>query len=197
VSAQGATDAKPRRRGWFAAIPLVVFAGLAILFFVQLFAVPPSLLPSALIGRPVPDFRAEPIEGLQLPGLETADLRRGRVSVVNVWASWCVPCRDEHPHLMALARDGSFDVVGINNKDAVENARRFLGQFGNPFTRIGRDPSGRISIDWGVYGVPETFVVDGEGRIAFKYVGPLTAEVVSGRLLPAIRRAQGVPLTVR
>jgi cytochrome c biogenesis protein CcmG/thiol:disulfide interchange protein DsbE len=178
-------------RGVLLAIPLLVFAGLAALFYLQLFAGPPSRLPSALIGRPAPSFDLPPIAGSTTPGLASADLARGRVTVLNVWASWCVPCRDEHPLLMALARDPSFDLVGLNNKDSAENARRFLGQLGNPFRRIGADANGRVAIDFGVYGVPETFVLDGAGRIAFKHVGPLTEALVRDRLLPEIRKAQG------
>jgi cytochrome c biogenesis protein CcmG/thiol:disulfide interchange protein DsbE len=181
----------PRRgRRWALFMPLVLFAGLAALFYVQLFAGPPSRLPSVLIGREVPEFILPPLEGTSRPGLSSADFKRGRVTVMNVWASWCLPCRDEHPYLVALARDASFDIVGINNKDNPENARRFLGQLGNPYARIGTDVNGRVSIDWGVYGVPETFVVDGHGRIAFKHVGPLNAQIVETRLLPEIRRAQ-------
>lgn len=181
---------QPKRSGrWLLLIPLVLFTGLAGLFLVQLNSGPPSRLPSVLIGREVPQFDLPPIQGASWPGFATGDLRRGRVTVVNVWASWCVPCRDEHPILMQMARDGSYDLVGINNKDNADNARRFLGQLGNPFSRIGADTNGRVSIDWGVYGVPETFVVDGQGRIAFKHVGPIDQRILETRLMPEIRKA--------
>jgi cytochrome c biogenesis protein CcmG, thiol:disulfide interchange protein DsbE len=179
---------RPRR--WALIVPLVLFAALAGLFYVRLYAGDPARLPSALIGRPVPEFKLEPLAGVPLPGFETADLKAGGVTIVNVWASWCVPCRDEHPHLIDLARDRSIAVLGLNYKDVADNARRFLGQLGNPYARIGVDRDGRTAIDWGVYGVPETFVVDGQGRIAFKHVGPITPEILENRIRPAIERAR-------
>ena len=161
-------------------VPLFVFAALALLFLVRLYAGDPSRVPSALIGRPVPAFTLEPLPGLShagepVPGLSDADLK-GRVTVVNVWASWCVPCRQEHPALVELAKNPAVRVVGINYKDNPENARRFLGSLGNPFAAIGIDPNGRAAIDWGVYGVPETFVIGPDGTIRHKQIGPLTAE---------------------
>jgi len=158
--------------------PVLVFAALAALFLVRLYAGDPSRVPSALIGRPVPAFSLAPLPGLAtagqpVPGLSDADLESGRVTVVNIWASWCAPCRQEHPVLMDLAKDPSIRVVGINYKDNPENARRFLGQLGNPFSAVGVDPSGRTAIDWGVYGVPETFVVGPDGAIRHKHIGPL------------------------
>jgi len=169
-------------------VPLFVFAALALLFLVRLYAGDPSQVPSALIGRPVPAFTLEPLPGLSqagqpVPGLSDADLK-GRVTVVNVWASWCVPCRQEHPALAELAKNPAVRVVGINYKDNPENARRFLGSLGNPFAAIGIDPNGRAAIDWGVYGVPETFIVGPDGTIRYKHVGPLTPET-----LPAFREA--------
>ncbi len=185
------TTPAPRRRvGIWVALPLVLFAALAGLFYFRLGAGDPSRLPSALIGRPIPEFSLAPLAGVPTPGVSAGDLRRGTVSVVNVWASWCLPCRDEHPALIELARDRSIELVGFNYKDVPDNARRFLGQLGNPFTRIGVDQTGRTSIDWGVYGVPETFIVDGQGRIAFKHVGPITPEVLETRIRPAIERAR-------
>lgn len=158
--------------------PILVFAALAILFLIRLYSGDPSTVPSALIGRPVPPFALGPLAGLTaanqpVPGLSDADLRSPKVTVVNVWASWCAPCRQEHPVLMDLAKDPSIRIVGINYKDNPENARRFLGQLGNPFAAVGVDPSGRTAIDWGVYGVPETFVVGSDGAIRHKHIGPL------------------------
>ena len=161
-------------------VPLFVFAALALLFLVRLYAGDPSRVPSALIGRSVPAFTLEPLPGLShagqpVPGLSDADLK-GRVTVVNVWASWCVPCRQEHPVLVELAKNPVVRVVGINYKDNPENARRFLGSLGNPFAAVGIDPNGRAAIDWGVYGVPETFVVGPDGTIRHKHIGPLQPE---------------------
>lgn len=165
-------------------LPIVIFLGLAGVFFARLYGDDPSRVPSVMINRPAPEFTLAALEGLRGPqgpvpgfGREDLVLAEGdpaRVSVVNVWASWCVPCRDEHPVLMQLAQDGEARVLGVNYKDATENARRFLGALGNPFARVGSDPSGRSAIDWGVYGVPETFIVDAQGVIRHKHIGPIT-----------------------
>ena len=169
--------ASPRRR-WLTVLPLLVFGGLAALFFLRLGSGDPAKIPSALLGRPAPATTLAALEGLTdkgkpVPGL-TPETLRGKVSVVNVWASWCVPCHDEAPLLHALSDDKRFQIVGINYKDAPENARRFLGRYGNPFTAVGADVNGRASIEWGVYGVPETFVVGRDGKIAYKLIGPIT-----------------------
>ncbi len=185
------------RRGslTFALIPLAVFAILVLVFYVGLYRGDPSTLPSALIGKAAPEFDLAPLEGLlegenQVPGVTTADLRRGRVSVVNVWASWCGPCRVEHPYLIKLAEDKSIDLVGINYKDEPGNARRFLGFLGNPYTAVGVDPTGRTAIDWGVHGVPETFVIDGKGTVVYKHIGPIGPRILEQKLLPVIARAK-------
>lgn len=170
-------------------LPLALFLGLALIFLVRLFAGDPSRLPSALIGKPVPAFSLPAIEGHDQPGFAQVDLARGRPALVNVFASWCAPCRNEHPLLMELARDERFTLYGINQKDNPENARRFLGRLGNPYSAIGADTNGRVSIEWGVYGVPETFLVSGDGRILFKHVGALTAEVIRDKLMPEIAKA--------
>jgi cytochrome c biogenesis protein CcmG/thiol:disulfide interchange protein DsbE len=172
---------KPRRRILFL-LPIVVFVGLALLFVFRLGGGDPSQVPSALIDKPAPQFTLAPLEGLvangkPVPGLSNADFR-GRVTVVNVWASWCGPCRQEHPLLVELAKDPSIQVVGINQRDNPDNARRFLGALGNPFAAVGTDPKGRASIDWGVYGVPETFIVGPDGMIRHKHIGALTAEAM-------------------
>lgn len=169
-----------RGRRWFTLIPLIVFAALAALLLLRLGSGDPSRIPSALIGRPAPQTVLPPLEGLIVngkaaPGLAPETLR-GKVSVVNVWSSWCVPCHDEAPLLHKLSEDKRFQIVGINYKDATENARRFLGRYGNPFTAVGVDANGRASIEWGVYGVPETFVVGHDGKIAFKLIGPITPQ---------------------
>jgi cytochrome c biogenesis protein CcmG, thiol:disulfide interchange protein DsbE len=164
-------------------VPVLVFTALAALFLFRLFSGDPSRIPSALIGRPVPSFALAPLPGLMqvgqpVPGLSDADLKTGAVTVVNVWASWCGPCRQEHPALMQLARNPSLRMVGINYKDNPENARRFLGALGSPFAAVGVDPTGRTAIDFGVYGVPETFIVGPDGTIRDKHIGPLLPEHV-------------------
>src|SRR6267154_5823502 len=170
--------ASPRKKSWLMALPLLGFIALAGIFLLRLNGGDPSKIPSALIGRPAPQTALPQLEGLardgaQVPGLDPA-VFKGKVSVVNVWASWCVPCHDEAPLLTELARDQRLQIVGINYKDAPDNARRFLGRYGNPFGAVGVDDNGRASIEWGVYGVPETFVVGREGTIAYKMVGPVT-----------------------
>jgi cytochrome c biogenesis protein CcmG, thiol:disulfide interchange protein DsbE len=174
-------------------IPLALFLGLAGLFLIRLFAGDPSLIPSPLIGRPAPPTTLPPIAGLErngtpLPGINSAEFKDA-VTVVNVWASWCVPCRDEAPLLMQLAKDNRFRLVGINYKDEAENARRFLARFGNPFAAAGADQSGRAGIEWGVYGVPETFVIGRDGKIAYKLVGPLSEDNIDSVLKPQIDKA--------
>ncbi len=186
--------AKPTARTrWVVLVPLVVFGGLAALFLVRLFAGNPATLPSVLIGKPVPSFTLPPLEGLArdgapVPGLSSSDLK-GVVTVVNIWASWCAPCRDEHPLLSEVAKMPGVRLVGINYKDQPENARRFLGQLGNPFAAVGADVNGRAAIDWGVYGVPESFVIAPDGSIAYKQIGPLTEEALKGSFRDAVIKA--------
>jgi cytochrome c biogenesis protein CcmG/thiol:disulfide interchange protein DsbE len=162
------------------ALPLLGFAVMAALFWFRLGAGDPAKLPSALIGRPAPQTTLPALEGLAsngapIPGLDPAAFK-GKVSVVNVWASWCVPCHDEAPLLTTLGQDKRLQMVGINYKDSPDNARRFLGRYGNPFGIVGVDGNGRAAIEWGVYGVPETFIVGRDGRIAYKLVGGVTPE---------------------
>ena len=189
---------KPRRlrsgAAWWWPLPLILFAGLAAIFLVRLYGGDPSRLPSALIGKQVPDFKLEPLAELvddsaPVKGFSTGLLFGNKVSLVNVWASWCVPCRAEHPFLMELAKRSDLQVLGLNYKDKPANARRFLGTHGNPYERVGVDPKGRVSVDWGVYGVPETFVVDKKGIIRFKQIGPLTQDSLK-RFLPQIEAAK-------
>jgi cytochrome c biogenesis protein CcmG/thiol:disulfide interchange protein DsbE len=179
----------PWRRLGFAAIPLVVFLGLAATFWVGLGG-NPSELPSVLIGKPAPEFALPPIKDSGIPTFTSADLKSGGVSVVNIWASWCAPCRMEHPLLQTLAERKDIRLLGINNKDSAENAKRYLGTLGQPYAAIGADESGRTTIDWGSYGVPETFVVDGKGIIRFKWIGPITPEVLNGVLAREIDKAK-------
>jgi len=193
MSETGKQTSAPRSRRLIVLVPLIVFAGLAALFLVRLNAGDPSTIPSALIGHPVPQTTLPPIAGLKrdgvaVPGLDPASFQ-GAVSVVNVWASWCVPCHDEAPLLMQLSEDRRLRVVGINYKDDADNARRFLGRYGNPFAASGVDQHGRAAIEWGVYGVPETFVIGRDARIAYKLVGPITPENFRSILLPQIDKA--------
>ncbi|MBR0796540.1 DsbE family thiol:disulfide interchange protein [Bradyrhizobium jicamae] len=188
-----ATSQPPQGRRWLLALPLIVFLGLAGLFLLRLYGGDPSRIPSALIGRPAPQTPLPALEGLvkdgtQVPGLDPA-VFKGKVSVVNVWASWCVPCHDEAPLLTDLGTDKRFQIIGINYKDSPDNARRFLGRYGNPFGIVGVDGNGRASIEWGVYGVPETFVVGREGKIVYKLVGPVTPDNVTTVLKAEIEKA--------
>jgi cytochrome c biogenesis protein CcmG/thiol:disulfide interchange protein DsbE len=187
-----ASQPKPvRRLKLIYLLPLGFFLCLALIFLLRLESgTDPAAIPSALVGQPAPPFDLPPLDGAGVPGLRRADLD-GQVSVVNIFASWCGPCRVEHPQLVALAKDRRIRVVGIDYKDQPENALRFLEEVGNPFAAIGVDTRGRIAIDWGVYGVPETFVVDRDGIIRFKFIGPLTPEAVETRLMPAIELALG------
>jgi cytochrome c biogenesis protein CcmG/thiol:disulfide interchange protein DsbE len=181
------------RRNILVLLPLLAFLALAALFLVRLGAGDPSHLPSALIGHPVPKTDLPPLAGIErdgkpVPGLSNASFT-GAVTLVNVWASWCVPCRDEVPFLEQLSKDKRIQLVGINYKDAAGDARRFLNRFGNPFQAAGVDSSGRTSIDWGVYGVPENFLIGRDGHIAYKLVGPITAENLAKVLEPEIEKA--------
>ena len=191
----GPTTSETPRQGlrWVVALPLIGFIALAGLFLMRLHGGDPAKIPSALIGRPAPQTALPALEGLvnngaAVPGLDPAAFK-GKVSVVNVWASWCVPCHDEAPLLTTLAKDKRLQVVGINYKDSPDNARRFLGRYGNPFSIVGVDGNGRASIEWGVYGVPETFVVGREGTIVYKMVGPVTPENIDSVLKAEIDKA--------
>lgn len=196
---QDATPEKRPRSRWGVILPLLIFAGLAGLFFYALQTGDPSRLPSALIGRPVPDFTLPPLEGLKgddgapVAGFNNAALAQGEPTLLNVFASWCVPCLEEHPMLMALSKEPGLHVYGINYKDDPANARRFLGRHGNPYTRVGTDDSGRTAIDFGVYGVPETYVISGDGEIAYRHVGPLTEEAITKKILPLLRGKSAEP----
>src|ERR1700692_1705398 len=169
-------------RSGMMALPLVAFAALAAIFWFRLGSGDPSRIPSALIGHPAPQTALPPlaglaIDGVPVPGLDPA-MFKGKVSVVNVWALWCRPCHEEAPLLTELGRDKRLQVIGINYKDAPDNARRFLGRYGKPYGFVGVDGNGRAAIEWGVYGVPETFIVGREGTIVYKMVGPVTPESI-------------------
>lgn len=186
-------SAAASKRSALLIVPLAIFAALALLFLLRLGAGDTTKIPSALIGRAAPEVAMPPLEGLMadgkpVPGLDPA-IFKGRVSVVNVWASWCVPCHDEAPLLMELAKNTRFQIVGINYKDTPDNARRFLGRYGNPFVAVGYDGKGRAAIEWGVYGVPETFIVGRDGRIAYKLVGPITPDNIDTVLKREIDKA--------
>ena len=186
---------RPRRRfGWVFA-PLIVFGLLAAAFAFSLSQGDPSKLPSALIGKPVPEATFAALQdlrtkGQQVPGFSTADLAGGGVKVVNFWASWCVPCVQEHPLLIALNERTGVPIYGVNYKDQAAAGRRFIGRYGNPYAKVGVDPNGRGAIEWGVYGMPETFVIDGKGRIAYKHVGPISEQSLLRDVIPAIEKAR-------
>jgi cytochrome c biogenesis protein CcmG, thiol:disulfide interchange protein DsbE len=185
-------ETAPRSRRWLAFLPLAVFACLAALLFLRLGAGDPALIPSALIGQSAPPLTLPGLDGATGP--TDADLRQGHVSLVNVFASWCEPCHTEHEYLMTLAADPSLKgkgvaIYGVAQKDSPENIRRFLGAKGDPYAKVGLDADGRVGIDWGVYGVPETFIIRGDGSIAYKLVGPMTAEALENEIKPAIQKA--------
>ncbi|HEX9274795.1 MAG TPA: DsbE family thiol:disulfide interchange protein [Casimicrobiaceae bacterium] len=177
-----------RRRAVALIVPLLLFIGVAVFLAIGLTR-DPREIPSPLIGKPVPGFSLPPVRGRAL-GLSSTDLK-GEASLVNVFASWCVACREEHPLLMQIRREGIVPVHGLNYKDQPADAARWLDEFGDPYTRTGADLDGRVAIDWGVYGVPETFVVDRDGRIVYKHIGPITPTVWQRTLLPLIRVLQG------
>lgn len=181
-----------KRRLIFTLVPVVIFAGLAVSLFFGLGGDPRELR-SVLIGKPAPEFTLPPIKGSNIPGLAASEFKSGGVTVVNIWASWCGPCRYEQPLLMELAKRTDIRLVGINNKDNAQNALRFLGDLGQPFAAIGADESGRTAIDWGGYGVPETFIIDGDGIIRFKWVGPLSPETLAGFLSEVEKAKQPLP----
>jgi cytochrome c biogenesis protein CcmG/thiol:disulfide interchange protein DsbE len=170
------------------ATPLLLLVALVAVFALSIDR-DPALVRSVLIDKPAPQFALEAVPELGVPGFDTEALR-GEVTVVNVFASWCIPCRAEHPVLEALRDRSGARLFGINQSDAPENARAFLAELGNPYAAVGADRDRRVSIDWGVYGVPETFVVDAQGTIRFKHVGPLTLQAVEQELLPAIEAAR-------
>lgn len=173
----------PRRNLW----PLAIFVVIAVFLGIGL-TLNPREIPSPLIGKPVPEFRLEPVKGRTL-GLASGDLR-GEVSIVNVFASWCAACRDEHPLWMQLRSEGSVPLHGLNYKDRPDDAARWLDELGDPYTRTGADLNGRVGIDWGVYGVPETFIIDKHGVIRHKVIGAVTRKTLDEKVLPLVRKLQ-------
>jgi len=183
TSNEVAVEAPPRRLRHL--IPIALFVPLAVALGWALTHNPRDI-PSALIGKPVPQFNLPPVQGRTL-GLSDTDLS-GEVSLVNVFASWCVACRDEHPLFIRMKAESIVPIHGLNYKDRPADAARWLDTLGDPYTRTGADIDGRVAIDWGVYGVPETFVIAKDGRIAHKHIGPLTPQAVEDTILPLIRR---------
>jgi len=178
-------DGSARGRRLRYLVPAAVFFALAVMLGWGLVHNPREI-PSALIGKPVPQFSLPPVQGRTL-GLSTGDLA-GEVSLVNVFASWCVACRDEHPLFMQMKSEGIVPIHGLNYKDQPTNAARWLNTLGDPYTRTGADRDGRVAIEWGVYGVPETFVITKDGRIAHKHIGPLRPEDLEKTIRPLIER---------
>ncbi|MFP3383176.1 DsbE family thiol:disulfide interchange protein [Tritonibacter sp. SIMBA_163] len=168
------------------ALPVVVFAGFVGLAFVGMGREDPENLPSAREGKAAPAVALS-----EFPGKESFDnetLRDGEVKLVNYWASWCGPCRAEHPSLTALSEEG-VAIYGVNYKDQLGNAQSFLEELGDPYAGVGRDENGRMALDWGLYGVPETYVIDGEGTIVLRFAGPITAKVLEQTIRPAMEKA--------
>lgn len=172
------------RRWWLFALPAVAFGGVAAVLLTGL-GRDPRTIPSALLGKPVPKFSLPPVQGRTL-GLSSENLL-GEVSLVNVFASWCTACLEEHPIFMRLRREGVVPVHGLNYKDAPPDAAAWLDRYGDPYTRTGADRDGRVGIEWGVYGVPETYVVGRDGRIHHRQVGPLTEDIVTRTIMPLIQ----------
>ncbi|HWA69209.1 MAG TPA: DsbE family thiol:disulfide interchange protein [Rhizomicrobium sp.] len=175
---------------WIFILPVAAFAVLAFFLFKSLWAPPPSIIPSALLDKPAPRLTLPALDA-RSTAFTPADLTAGHVSVINVFASWCAPCRTETSPLAALSQLSGVALYGLVQKDKPEAARAFLDELGNPFAKIARDDDGRASIEWGVYGVPETYVVDGKGIVRFKYVGPLNDQVLQDQVLPAVKAARG------
>ena len=194
MSNQVSENPPKQSRSWVL-VPVLVFAGLAAIFMTGLQSGDPSKLPSALIDKPAPAFDLPALEGLTIdgaavPGVTSQSLAQGRITLVNVWASWCGPCREEHPQLMELAKRDDIVLAGLNYKDQRENALRFLNALGNPYSSVGVDANGRAAVDWGVYGVPETFVINGEGTIVYKFTGPISPQALREQVIPAIEKAR-------
>jgi cytochrome c biogenesis protein CcmG/thiol:disulfide interchange protein DsbE len=176
------------RRRLLYLVPAVIFGVITGYFIWGLISDrDPRAIPSVMIDQPVPEFELGPIEGMEGPGLKTADLTGGEVTLVNFFASWCIPCRIEHPFLTELVKNDRARLVGINYKNEPEEARAWLVQLGDPYAAIGADTTGRVGIEWGVYGLPETFVIDKQGRIRYRHVGPIDADALDRTIRPLLR----------
>ncbi|WP_160007980.1 DsbE family thiol:disulfide interchange protein [Rhizobium sp. 18055] len=181
----------------FALIPLIVFGGIAgtaakMLYDQDVHGKNIAEIPSALLGTKAPSLNLPPLEGANLPALTDAAIK-GKLTLVNVFASWCIPCHEEHPILKELAKDSRLNIVAINYKDKNDNALGFLGELGNPYKAIGIDPKGQSAIDWGVYGIPESYLVGPDGTILYKRVGPFDDVSLNEGLFPAMEKALGKP----
>jgi cytochrome c biogenesis protein CcmG, thiol:disulfide interchange protein DsbE len=179
-------------------IPLIIVGMLSVVFLFRLFSGDTTKLPSVLIAKPVPDFNLSGIpnftqNGVIVPGFSSADLKSGKVSIVNMFASWCPECRQEHDILLKLGKDERINLFGFDYKDEPEKARKFLESFGNPYKAVGVDRKGAAAIDWGLYGVPETFIISGDGRILYKKVGPMSEETLKSEIMPEIEKALDKP----
>jgi cytochrome c biogenesis protein CcmG/thiol:disulfide interchange protein DsbE len=192
-------EQKPKSRLWSSILPLFIFLGIAGASYSLLSTEGRnvSALPSALLDKPAPKLDVPPLEGLiengrQVPGMDKemfTSSEVNRISIVNVFASWCVPCRQEHPYIVELGKDERIQLIGINQRDSTRNALSFLAELGNPYDAVGVDRKGRASIEWGVYGVPETFIVNRQGRIIYKHVGPINARDLQQKFMPIIEEA--------
>lgn len=198
-SSKKQSEGKPKSRLWSSILPLFVFLGIAGASYSLLSTEgrDVSALPSALLDKPAPALDVPPLEGLvengkPVPGMNKdmfLNAATNKVSIVNVFASWCVPCRQEHPYIVELGKDERIQLIGINQRDSTKNALSFLAELGNPYDAVGVDRKGRASIEWGVYGVPETFIVNPQGRIIYKHVGPINARDLQQKFLPIIEQA--------
>ena len=193
---QDGTDEKKGGLNLLILLPLIIFGAMAALFLLQMAkGTDPSLIPSVLIDKPAPEFDLPPLDanygfvvnGEPMKGFKTEDLK-GKVSVVNIWASWCPTCRDEHPLLLEMNKDERYQLLGLAYKDEEANAARFLKNHGNAFDRVGLDLKGRAGIDWGVYGAPETFIVDKTGTIRYKHIGALTPRSLLESFMPELEK---------
>ncbi len=168
--------------------PLIIVAMLGTVFAFRLFSGDPAIVPSAMIAKPVPEFNLSGLSD-EVRGFSSTDLKQGRVSIVNMFASWCDECRDEHKTLIELSKDPRITLYGFDYKDKPEKAAQFLSQFSNPYAKVGVDPKGSNAIDWGLYGVPETFIISGDGHILYKKIGPMSSETLKSEIMPEIEKA--------
>ncbi len=193
MTEQTETEEKPRRSILLAMLPVLLFGSLVVVFFIGLTQGDTfRKLPSVLIGKPAPTLDMEPVENLvingkQVPTFKGEDLKKGKVTVVNFWASWCVPCRQEHPQMIALGKMPEIQLFGINYKNEPADASQFLRQLGSPYAAIGSDFRGRAGIEWGVVGLPETYIVDGKGIIRYKFIGPISERALKNGFMPKLR----------